>query len=81
MFIYIHGLEMRDTSINSIIKVHYIWFYNVYILCILIVKSFIHTKTQVEHHFKKVSLLTVQNSYKIVTQCNIFKHEVSNNTF
>ena len=30
---------MRDTYTNSIIKVHYIWFYNVYKLNILIVKS------------------------------------------
>ena len=47
---------MRDTYTNSIIKVHYIWFYNVYKLYILIVESFIHTKTKVAHHFEKVSM-------------------------
>ena len=26
---------MRDTYTNSIIKVHYIWYYNMYKLCIL----------------------------------------------
>ena len=54
---------MRDTYTNSIIKVHYIWFYNVYKLYVLIVKSFIHTKTQVALHFEKVSLFTGQNSH------------------
>ena len=55
MFIYTHT--------NSIIKLHYIWFYNVYKLYIFIVKSFIHTKTEVVHHFEKVSLFTGQNSH------------------
>ena len=41
----LHGLDMRDTYTNSIIKVHYISYYNVYKLYILIVKSFIYTKT------------------------------------
>ena len=54
---------MRDTFTNSIIKVYYIWFYNVYKLYILIVKSFIHNKTQVAHHFEKMSLFTGQNSH------------------
>ena len=31
---------MRDTYTNSNIKVHYIWFYNLYQLYIFIVKSF-----------------------------------------
>ena len=51
-------MDIRDTYTNSIIKVHYILFYNAYKLYILRVKSFIHTKTTVAHHFEKVSLFT-----------------------
>ena len=43
--VHLHGLDMRDAYTNSIIKVHDIWFYNVYKMYILIVKSFMHTKT------------------------------------
>ena len=34
--VHLHGLDMRDAYTNSIIKVHYIWFYNVYKLYVLI---------------------------------------------
>ena len=66
---------MRDTYTNSIIKVHYIWFYTVYKLYILIVKSFIHTKTYVEHHFEKVSLFTEENSHtRLVLQNTVTRN-------
>ena len=56
-FIYM-VLEMRGTYTNSIIKVHL-----VIIMCMLVVKSFIHTKIEVVHHFEKVSMFTGQNSH------------------
>ena len=66
---------MRDTYTNSIIKVHYIWFYDVYKLYILIVKSFIRTKTYVAHHFEKVSLFTGQNSHtRLVLQNTVTRN-------
>ena len=66
---------MRGTFTNSIIKVHYIWYYNMYKLCILIVKSFIHTKTEVAHHFEKVSLFTRQNSHtRLVLQYTVTRN-------
>ena len=66
---------MRDTYTNSIIKVHYIWFYNVNKLYILIVKSFIPTKTQVTHHFEKVSLFTGPDSHtRLVLQNTVTRN-------
>ena len=47
LFLVYMGLDMRDTYTNSIIKVHYIWYYNVYKLSILIVKSFIKVNGKV----------------------------------
>ena len=40
----LHGLDMRDTYSISIIKVHCIWFYNMYKLYLVMV-HFSHTKT------------------------------------
>ena len=58
---------MRDTYTNSIINIHYIWFYNVYKLCILIVNSFIHTKTCVTSFQKSDLVYRAKFTYTIGT--------------